>query len=192
MATQSDRGIPTYPKLRLLEPQLVDYQGQRMIYMHDSLGIARGRRAHTAAARAATFAVRRHARHIGLALGLAAEDGQHAAGACNQADFGAAGRRSPAGKRRVSGRRRPSDAPLPRGKAPSSVACGSRLSGRRRAAEQHLCELLRPNSDCAGRGYDKRRAGRDALPAHRLRARTQDLRRVVAARQAPRSTMWNS
>lgn len=41
MATQSDKSIPTYPKLRLLEPQLVDYQGQRMIYLHDSLGIAK-------------------------------------------------------------------------------------------------------------------------------------------------------
>ena len=38
---ESDRGVPTHPKLRLLEPQLVDYQGQRMIYLHDSLGIAR-------------------------------------------------------------------------------------------------------------------------------------------------------
>ena len=41
MARESGRGVPTHPKLRLLEPQLVDYQGQRMIYMHDSLGIAR-------------------------------------------------------------------------------------------------------------------------------------------------------
>ena len=35
------RSVPTHPKLRLLEPQIVDYQGQRMIYLHDSLGIAR-------------------------------------------------------------------------------------------------------------------------------------------------------
>ena len=41
MARESGRGVPEYPKLRLLEPQLVDYQGQRMIYLHDSLGIAR-------------------------------------------------------------------------------------------------------------------------------------------------------
>ena len=41
MAGESGRGVPTHPKLRLLEPQLVDYQGQRMIYLHDSLGIAR-------------------------------------------------------------------------------------------------------------------------------------------------------
>ena len=41
MAQESERGVPTHPKLRLLEPQLVDYQGQRMIYLHDSLGIAR-------------------------------------------------------------------------------------------------------------------------------------------------------
>ena len=41
MARESGRSVPTHPKLRLLEPQLVDYQGQRMIYLHDSLGIAR-------------------------------------------------------------------------------------------------------------------------------------------------------
>lgn len=41
MAGESGRSVPTHPKLRLLEPQLVDYQGQRMIYLHDSLGIAR-------------------------------------------------------------------------------------------------------------------------------------------------------
>lgn len=41
MAGESGRSVPKYPKLRLLEPQLVDYQGQRMIYLHDSLGIAR-------------------------------------------------------------------------------------------------------------------------------------------------------
>ena len=41
MAGESSHGVPTHPKLRLLEPQLVDYQGQRMIYLHDSLGIAR-------------------------------------------------------------------------------------------------------------------------------------------------------
>ena len=41
MAEESGRSVPTHPKLRLLEPQLVDYQGQRMIYLHDSLGIAR-------------------------------------------------------------------------------------------------------------------------------------------------------
>ena len=41
MVGESGRSVPTHPKLRLLEPQLVDYQGQRMIYMHDSLGIAR-------------------------------------------------------------------------------------------------------------------------------------------------------
>ncbi len=41
MAGESRRSVPEYPKLRLLEPQLVDYQGQRMIYMHDSLGIAK-------------------------------------------------------------------------------------------------------------------------------------------------------
>ena len=41
MAEESGRSAPTHPKLRLLEPQLVDYQGQRMIYLHDSLGIAR-------------------------------------------------------------------------------------------------------------------------------------------------------
>ena len=40
MAQESERGVPTHPKLRLLEPQLVDYQGQRMIYLHDSLGVA--------------------------------------------------------------------------------------------------------------------------------------------------------
>ncbi len=45
MADEPGRSVPTHPithpKLRLLEPQLVDYQGQRMIYLHDSLGIAR-------------------------------------------------------------------------------------------------------------------------------------------------------
>lgn len=41
MRSEPDRNAPTHPKLRLLEPQLVDYQGQRMIYLHDSLGIAR-------------------------------------------------------------------------------------------------------------------------------------------------------
>ena len=41
MAQVPRRSVPTHPKLRLLEPQLVDYQGQRMIYLHDSLGIAR-------------------------------------------------------------------------------------------------------------------------------------------------------
>ena len=41
LARESGRSVPTHPKLRLLEPQLVDYQGQRMIYLHDSLGIAR-------------------------------------------------------------------------------------------------------------------------------------------------------
>ena len=41
MAGRLDSSAPTHPKLRLLEPQLVDYQGQRMIYLHDSLGIAR-------------------------------------------------------------------------------------------------------------------------------------------------------
>ena len=41
MARETERGVPMRPKLRLLEPQLVDYQGQRMIYMHDSLGIAK-------------------------------------------------------------------------------------------------------------------------------------------------------
>ena len=41
MTEESGRSVPTHPKLRLLEPQLVDYQGQRMIYLHDSLGIAR-------------------------------------------------------------------------------------------------------------------------------------------------------
>lgn len=41
MAEESGRRVPKHPKLRLLEPQLVDYQGQRMIYMHDSLGVAR-------------------------------------------------------------------------------------------------------------------------------------------------------
>ena len=41
MPKQNRRSAPTYPKLRLLEPQLVEYQGQRMIYLHDQLGIAR-------------------------------------------------------------------------------------------------------------------------------------------------------
>lgn len=41
LAQAPRRSVPTHPKLRLLEPQLVDYQGQRMIYLHDSLGIAR-------------------------------------------------------------------------------------------------------------------------------------------------------
>ena len=41
MASDSVRGLPSRPKLRLLEPQLVDYQGQQMIYLHDSLGIAK-------------------------------------------------------------------------------------------------------------------------------------------------------
>lgn len=41
MVRESARSVPEYPKLRLLEPQLVDYQGQRMIYLHDSLGIAK-------------------------------------------------------------------------------------------------------------------------------------------------------
>ena len=41
MEKRSENKVPEYPKLRLLEPQLVDYQGQRMIYLHDSLGIAR-------------------------------------------------------------------------------------------------------------------------------------------------------
>ena len=42
MASESGRSVPTHPKLRLLEPQLVEYEGQRMIYLHDSLGIAEG------------------------------------------------------------------------------------------------------------------------------------------------------
>ena len=41
MTREPGREVPTHPKLRLLEPQLVDYQGQTMIYLHDSLGIAR-------------------------------------------------------------------------------------------------------------------------------------------------------
>ncbi len=41
MAREPERSVPTHPKLRLLEPQLVEYQGQRMIYLHDSLGIAK-------------------------------------------------------------------------------------------------------------------------------------------------------
>ena len=41
MPVQNRRSPPTHPKLRLLEPQLVEYQGQRMIYLHDQLGIAR-------------------------------------------------------------------------------------------------------------------------------------------------------
>ena len=41
MASEPARSVPTHPKLRLLELQLVDYQGQRMIYLHDSLGIAK-------------------------------------------------------------------------------------------------------------------------------------------------------
>ena len=41
MADESGRSVPTHPKLRLLEPQLVDYEGQRMIYLHDSQGIAK-------------------------------------------------------------------------------------------------------------------------------------------------------
>ena len=41
LASEPARSVPTHPKLRLLEPQLVDYQGQRMIYLHDSLGIAK-------------------------------------------------------------------------------------------------------------------------------------------------------
>ena len=41
MAREPERSVPTFPKLRLLEPQLVDYQGQRMIYLRDSLGIAK-------------------------------------------------------------------------------------------------------------------------------------------------------
>ena len=41
MAKRGGQGVPTHPKLRLLEPQLVDYRGQRMIYLHDGLGIAK-------------------------------------------------------------------------------------------------------------------------------------------------------
>ena len=41
MAKQIGQSVPTRPKLRLLEPQLVDYRGQRMIYLHDGLGIAK-------------------------------------------------------------------------------------------------------------------------------------------------------
>ena len=41
MVQKARRDVPTHPKLRLLQPQLVEYQGRRMIYFEDELGIAK-------------------------------------------------------------------------------------------------------------------------------------------------------
>lgn len=41
MDQKARRDVPTHPKLRLLQPQLVEYQGRRMIYFEDELGIAK-------------------------------------------------------------------------------------------------------------------------------------------------------
>ena len=41
MDQKARRDVPTHPKIRLLQPQLVEYQGRRMIYFEDELGIAK-------------------------------------------------------------------------------------------------------------------------------------------------------
>ena len=37
----AERAVPTHPKIRLLQPRLVEHQGRRLIYLHDDLGITK-------------------------------------------------------------------------------------------------------------------------------------------------------
>lgn len=37
----AQRAVPTHPKIRLLQPRLVEHQGRRLIYLHDDLGITK-------------------------------------------------------------------------------------------------------------------------------------------------------
>lgn len=41
MDQSARRDVPTHPKIRLLQPRLVEWQGRRMIYFEDELGIAK-------------------------------------------------------------------------------------------------------------------------------------------------------
>ena len=41
MEQRARRDVPTHPKIRLLQPRLVEWQGRRMIYFEDELGIAK-------------------------------------------------------------------------------------------------------------------------------------------------------
>ena len=179
----AQRAVPTHPKIRLLQPRLVEHQGRLLIYLHDDLGITK-QGALIPQPLAPLLALCDGTRDVGaLRAGLLARTGaalpEHViseivaqlddALLLENGAFRDAAARVMRKYRSAKHRR--------------GVSRGGGVSGGRAAAERGDCGLLRAGAcaewrRCGGGGF----ADGDAVSAYRLRAGASDIRRTLAAR----------